>query len=75
MTGDLDVAAVLRRRDSMTSNWNDAGQVSWLEGAGIELVRGHGRLTGEKTVGAVARGAIGDVADDLMFGAAPIALQ
>ncbi|MGL1728889.1 hypothetical protein ACSTG4_23610, partial [Vibrio parahaemolyticus] len=39
VTGDLDVAAVLRRRDSMTSNWNDAGQVSWLEGAGIELVR------------------------------------
>ncbi|MXS75035.1 pyridine nucleotide-disulfide oxidoreductase [Microbacterium sp. CSI-V] len=50
VTGDLDIAAVLRRRDSMTSNWNDAGQVSWLEGAGIELVRGHGRLTGEKTV-------------------------
>ncbi|MCG7416363.1 NAD(P)/FAD-dependent oxidoreductase [Microbacterium sp. ACRRU] len=50
VTGDLDVAAVLRRRDSMTSNWNDAGQVEWLEGAGIDLVRGHGRLTGEKTV-------------------------
>ena len=50
VTGDLDVAAVLRRRDSMTSNWNDSGQVEWLQGAGIELVRGHGRLTGEKTV-------------------------
>lgn len=50
VTGDLDVAAVLRRRDSMTSNWNDSGQVEWLEGAGIDLVRGHGRLTGEKMV-------------------------
>lgn len=50
VTGDLDVAAVLRRRDSMTSDWNDSGQVEWLQGAGIDLVRGHGRLTGEKTV-------------------------
>ncbi|MBT9606811.1 NAD(P)/FAD-dependent oxidoreductase [Microbacterium sp.] len=50
ITGDLDVAAVLRRRDSMTSDWNDSGQVEWLQGAGIDLVRGHGRLTGEKTV-------------------------
>lgn len=50
VTGDLDVAAVLRRRDSMTSDWNDAGQVEWLTGAGIDLVRGHGTLTGEKTV-------------------------
>lgn len=50
VTGDLDVAAVLRRRDTMTSDWNDSGQVEWLEGAGIDLVRGHGALTGEKTV-------------------------
>ena len=50
VTGELDVAAVLRRRDTMTSNWDDSGQVQWLEGAGIDLVRGHGRLTGEKTV-------------------------
>ncbi|BAJ73665.1 pyruvate/2-oxoglutarate dehydrogenase complex, dihydrolipoamide dehydrogenase (E3) component [Microbacterium testaceum StLB037] len=50
VTGDLGVAAVLRRRDTMTSGWNDSGQVEWLQGAGIDLVRGHGRLTGEKTV-------------------------
>jgi len=50
VTGGLDVAAVLRRRDTMTSDWNDAGQVEWLQGAGIDLVRGHGALTGEKTV-------------------------
>ncbi len=50
VTGDLDIAAVLRRRDTMTSDWNDSGQVEWLQGAGIDLVRGHGRLTGEKTV-------------------------
>lgn len=50
VTGDLDVAAVLKRRDSFTSNWDDAGQVKWVDGAGIALVRGHARLTGVKTV-------------------------
>ena len=55
VTGDLDVAATLRRRDSFTSNWNDQGQVDWVEGAGISLVRGHGRLTGVKTVSVEAK--------------------
>jgi dihydrolipoamide dehydrogenase len=31
VTGDLDVAAVLGRRDSFASNWQDDGQASWLE--------------------------------------------
>ncbi|MFZ4894552.1 dihydrolipoyl dehydrogenase family protein [Plantibacter sp. Mn2098] len=46
----LDPIAVLARRDSFTSNWSDAGQVDWLQGAGIDLVRGHGRITGEREV-------------------------
>jgi len=50
VTGDLDMDAVFARRDYMTSHWSDAGQVSWLEGAGIALVRGYGRLAGPKTV-------------------------
>jgi pyruvate/2-oxoglutarate dehydrogenase complex dihydrolipoamide dehydrogenase (E3) component len=50
VTGSLDVAATLRRRDSFTSDWDDQGQVDWVEGAGISLVRGHGRITGVKTV-------------------------
>ncbi|MER8184808.1 NAD(P)/FAD-dependent oxidoreductase [Kitasatospora sp. NPDC094015] len=48
--GPLDPAAVLARRDSFTSHWKDDGQVAWLRGAGIELVRGQGRLAGERTV-------------------------
>ena len=48
--GPVDVAAVLRRRDEIVHEWNDSGQVGWLEGAGIELVRGHGRITGEREV-------------------------
>ena len=50
VTGELDVAAVLARRDAFTSHFDDAGQVRWLDGAGVALVRGHGRLTGERTV-------------------------
>ena len=50
VTGELDVAATFARRDGFTSNWDDAGQVKWVEGAGIALVRGHARLTGEKEV-------------------------
>lgn len=50
VTGALDVAAVLARRDSFTSHWNDQGQVDWLAGAGITLFRGHGRLAGPRRV-------------------------
>lgn len=48
--GTLSPADVLARRDSFTSHWKDDGQVDWLNGAGIDLVRGHGRLTGEREV-------------------------
>ena len=50
VTGPLDVGAVLARRDSFTSGWDDSGQVEWLEGAGITLFRGHGRLAGARRV-------------------------
>jgi dihydrolipoamide dehydrogenase len=49
-TATYDPAAVLARRDSFTSGWDDAGQVSWAEGAGITVLRGHGRLDGERRV-------------------------
>jgi dihydrolipoamide dehydrogenase len=50
VTGTLDVRAVFDRRDSFTSNWSDDGQVKWLDSAGIDLARGHGRLSGEREV-------------------------
>jgi dihydrolipoamide dehydrogenase len=50
VTGRLDVAAALAQRDYMTSSWSDAGQLPWLDSEGIELVRGSGRLAGEKVV-------------------------
>ncbi|GAA1955221.1 dihydrolipoyl dehydrogenase family protein [Microbacterium aquimaris] len=50
VTGGVDVAGVLRRRDAMTHDWDDSSQAKWVERAGIELVRGHARFTGEKTL-------------------------
>ncbi|MDR7276995.1 dihydrolipoyl dehydrogenase family protein [Catenuloplanes atrovinosus] len=49
-TGDLDVAAVLGRRDEFAAHWKDDGQVAWLESAGIALHRGHGRIASAKVV-------------------------
>ena len=50
VTGPVDVAATLARRDSFASNYDDSGQQEWLDGAGIALVRGHARLAGERCV-------------------------
>src|SRR5690606_5332307 len=46
ITGTIDASAVLARRTAFTDHWQDDGQVSWLDSAGIELIRGHGRITG-----------------------------
>lgn len=46
----VDVAAVLARRDKIVNNHDDTSQVDWATGVGIDVVRGHGRLAGEKTV-------------------------
>jgi pyruvate/2-oxoglutarate dehydrogenase complex dihydrolipoamide dehydrogenase (E3) component len=50
VTGEIDVAATFARRNSFTHDWNDDSQVDWVKGAGIDLVRGHARITGEKLV-------------------------
>lgn len=49
-TGSLDVAAVFARRNRVAHDWDDTSQVEWVAGAGIGLVRGHGRLTGVREV-------------------------
>jgi pyruvate/2-oxoglutarate dehydrogenase complex dihydrolipoamide dehydrogenase (E3) component len=46
----LNPAEVLARRDSFAHGWQDDGQVEWLTGAKIDLVRGHGRIAGERLV-------------------------
>ena len=42
--------ALISRRDALVSNYDDSGQKQTLEAAGITVVRGHGRLHGERTV-------------------------
>jgi len=50
LTGELDVEAVLRRRDEVIHDLDDSAQVPWLEERGVEIVRGRGRLQGERLV-------------------------
>jgi pyruvate/2-oxoglutarate dehydrogenase complex dihydrolipoamide dehydrogenase (E3) component len=58
-TGPLDVPAVLARRDEVIHDLDDSSQVPWLTDRGVTLVRGHGRLDGERrvVVGATVLGA------------------
>ncbi|TXS43441.1 NAD(P)/FAD-dependent oxidoreductase [Streptomyces sp. uw30] len=48
--GPLDTAAVVARRNAFTSNWQDDGQIQWLNGIDVDFYRGHGRLAGPRTV-------------------------
>jgi dihydrolipoamide dehydrogenase len=50
VTGELDARTVLARRDEVIHNRDDASQLPWLESRGIELIRGHAALDGERTV-------------------------
>ncbi|WP_250034745.1 dihydrolipoyl dehydrogenase family protein [Paractinoplanes maris] len=50
VSGELDVAAVLRKRDDLIGHLDDSGQVPWLTDRGVTLVRGWGRLVGERQV-------------------------
>jgi pyruvate/2-oxoglutarate dehydrogenase complex dihydrolipoamide dehydrogenase (E3) component len=50
VTGTLDVAAVLRRRDVVVNDLDDSLQLPWLAERGVELARGAARLVDERTV-------------------------
>jgi dihydrolipoamide dehydrogenase len=50
VTGELDVAAALERRTEVVHGWDDSAQLPWLEDRGVQLVRGHGHLAGERVV-------------------------
>ena len=49
-TGTLDLSAVLDRRDTFTHHHDDSGQVEWAKDHGIDVIRGRGRLSGEKAL-------------------------
>jgi dihydrolipoamide dehydrogenase len=50
VVAESDPAAVLKRRDGFTHDWHDDSQVDWAQGAGLTVVRGRGRLAGERVV-------------------------
>jgi pyruvate/2-oxoglutarate dehydrogenase complex dihydrolipoamide dehydrogenase (E3) component len=49
-TPPLDVPRVLTRRDEVIHDRDDSSQIPWLESRGVKLLRGHGRLEGERQV-------------------------
>jgi pyruvate/2-oxoglutarate dehydrogenase complex dihydrolipoamide dehydrogenase (E3) component len=56
VTGDIDVEAVLARRDGFISHLDDSAQADWVDSVGAELIRGTGRLAGERQVEVTAAG-------------------
>jgi pyruvate/2-oxoglutarate dehydrogenase complex dihydrolipoamide dehydrogenase (E3) component len=56
VTGQLDYPAVLARRNAFASDWKDDDQVGWLSSVGIDLIRGHARITGRGTIDIGGRG-------------------
>jgi dihydrolipoamide dehydrogenase len=50
VTGELDVDAVLHRRDEVVNDLDDSAQLPWLETRGVTVLRGHARLAGERLV-------------------------
>src|SRR3954466_8153730 len=50
VTGPVDVAPALARGDYMASSWSDLGQQDWLAEHRVRLIRGTGRLAGERRV-------------------------
>ena len=50
VTGELDAAAVLTRRDEVVHHLDDSEQLPWLKDRGVTLIRGAARLDGERRV-------------------------
>ncbi len=50
ISGELDAATVLARRDEVIHDLDDSGMIPWLEERDIELLRGRATLDGERTV-------------------------
>lgn len=47
---EIDRQALLARRDEWVSYYDDHSQVAWAEGAGLSVIRGRGRVSGEREV-------------------------
>jgi dihydrolipoamide dehydrogenase len=69
--GELDVAAVLRRRDEVVHDLDDRAQLPWVEERGIALVRGQGALVGERVVRVRGAGEVDAQGEGAGGGSAP----
>ena len=49
-SANLDVKAVLARRDAIVNQLDDTSQVNWCLANNIDLIRGYARLDGERTL-------------------------
>ena len=50
VSGQLDVEAVLSRRDEFISHLDDEAQAGWVASIDAELIRGQGRIAGDRQV-------------------------
>jgi pyruvate/2-oxoglutarate dehydrogenase complex dihydrolipoamide dehydrogenase (E3) component len=50
VSGEIDVDAALAWRDFQVNDFDDSGQVKWLDSEGIDLIRGSGRIGGPGAV-------------------------
>jgi dihydrolipoamide dehydrogenase len=50
LDGPPRIGSVMARRDALIHGRDDSGQVEWASGAGIDVVRGRGALSGERAV-------------------------
>ncbi len=50
VAGTVDAERALRARDAFASRWDDRHQAAWVDSVGAALIRGKGRLTGERRV-------------------------
>ncbi|GFG48621.1 pyridine nucleotide-disulfide oxidoreductase [Mycolicibacterium agri] len=50
VTGPIATAGVFGRRDRYVTHWDDAGQIGKVAATGAHVIRGHGRLQGQRRV-------------------------
>ncbi len=50
VTGSIDASAVFGRRDEFISDLDDEDQADWLASVGADLIRGQGRVAGDRRV-------------------------
>jgi pyruvate/2-oxoglutarate dehydrogenase complex dihydrolipoamide dehydrogenase (E3) component len=48
--GDLDADSAIAWRNEIVDDWDDSRQVEWLDSVKVGLVRGHGRISGDRTI-------------------------